>query len=178
MKDIYWIAHHEPPRLAHPSLAIVARPRGAFWLEDDLAILKQGGIDILVSLLEPDEAAALGLSAEGELAEKVGIHFLSYPIPDRTVPADSASFRKFIARLVEAVQSGKRVGVHCRGCIGRSTVTAASVLIQLGFTPSDALAMIETARECPIPDTLEQLNWILRFERKPESDPESEEPGQ
>ena len=48
MKDIYWIGHDE-----HPHLAIVARPRGDDWLEEDLANLKRGGIEILVSLLTP-----------------------------------------------------------------------------------------------------------------------------
>jgi len=159
MKDIYWIRHAEPLRLA-----IVTRPRGDKWLEQDLANLKRGGIDVLVSLLMPDEAADLGLAAEGELARKAGIDFISYPIPDRTTPVVSEGFGMLISRLAEAVRDGQHVGAHCRGCIGRATVTTAAILIQLGAKPADALALIEEARGCPVPDTPEQLNWILRFE--------------
>lgn len=159
MKDIYWIVHSESP-----SLAIVARPRGDDWLEEELHNLKRGGIDILVSLLMPEEASDLGLSYEAELAQRVGLEFISQPIPDRTTPADEKSFREMIMRLVDAIAAGKRVGAHCRGCIGRATVTTAAVLIQLGAKPVEALAMIEEARGCSVPDTADQLNWILSFE--------------
>jgi len=162
MKDIYWIPYDEPPRLA-----IVARPRGDEWLEADLLGLKHGGIDILVSLLMPDEVASLGLAAEGSTAQGLGLEFILHPIPDRTTPAHEKSFRYLIARLVEATETGKRVGAHCRGCIGRATVTTAAVLIQLGVQPAEALAMIEEARGCPVPDTIEQLDWILSFEPRP-----------
>ena len=67
MKDIYWIRHDQQSRLA-----IVARPEGEEWLEEDLASLKQGGIDVLVSLLMPDEAEDLGLAHEGDLATQKG----------------------------------------------------------------------------------------------------------
>jgi protein-tyrosine phosphatase len=159
MKDIFWIQHDDPPRLA-----IVARPRGDDWLEEDLSNLKRGRIEILVSLLMPEEAIDLGLAAEGDVARNMGIEFISYPIPDRTTPIDAKSFHLLIARLADAVRAGKYVGAHCRGCIGRATVTTAAVLVHLGFEPADALAMIEEARECPVPDTLEQQNWILQLE--------------
>jgi protein-tyrosine phosphatase len=159
MKDIYWIRHDKQPRLA-----IVARPRGDDWLEADLANLKREGIEVLVSLLTPDEGVDLGLAAEGKLAESMGIDFISYPIPDRTTPAGEDGFRRLVARLAEAVQKGKRIGAHCRASIGRSSVTTAAVLIQLGVRPEEALAMIEEARGCQVPDTVEQLQWILSFE--------------
>jgi len=57
--------------------------------------------------------------------------------------------------------------VHCRGSIGRATVTAACTLIQLGRKPRAALAAIEAARGCAVPDTEEQRSWILSFEAKP-----------
>ncbi len=159
MKDIYWIQHDE-----HPHLAIVARPRGDDWLEEDLQKLKRGGIEVLISLLMADEAIDLGLTAEGDLASSMGIDFISYPIPDRTTPIDAKSFHLLIARLADAVRAGKHVGAHCRGCIGRATVTTAAVLVQLGFKPAEALEMIGEARESPVPDTLEQQEWILQLE--------------
>jgi hypothetical protein len=63
-------------------VAIVPRPRGGDWLEDD----------VLVSMLQADEAAELGLSAEVELCEAGGIIFRSFPIPDRETPHATASF--------------------------------------------------------------------------------------
>jgi len=158
MTSVYWIQHSRKPRLA-----IVARPRPDDWLEDDLLVLKRAGIDILVSLLEEDEAAILGLEEERELAKKNGLEFFSYPIPDRTTPRNRTAFCKLISYLADAIRSGKHVGAHCRGCIGRSTVTTAAILVELGWDAREALAIIEKARGCPVPDTEEQRRWILQL---------------
>ena len=64
-------------------LAISTRPRGGDWLEDEAAAYRRVGVDVLVSLLEGEEAAELDLSEERKAAEANGIQFLSLPIPDR-----------------------------------------------------------------------------------------------
>ena len=159
MSDIFWIGGSPPP-----GLAIVARPRGTDWLEDEMLRLKRGGIDTLVSLLEKHEAEWLGLEDEPGAAAKAGIQFLSYPIRDTQVPARMASFRSFAGDLAARLRAGERIGVHCRGSIGRATVTAACTLIHLGWKPSDALSAVEETRGCPVPDTEEQRRWILAYE--------------
>jgi protein-tyrosine phosphatase len=155
---IYWVQDRNPPQVA-----IVPRPRGNDWLADDLATLRADGVDVLVSFLEDDEAAELGLSEERKLAEQAGMEFISYPIPDRNVPEDLGSFRELVHRLADAVRAGRKVGAHCRGCIGRSTVLIASVMIALGADSETALLQIERARGLPVPDTMEQQRWILSF---------------
>jgi hypothetical protein len=42
-------------------LAIVLRPRGGDWLDDEVDRIKRAGVDVLVSMLQADEAAELGL---------------------------------------------------------------------------------------------------------------------
>lgn len=140
------------------------RPRGDEWLEEELERLKRSGIQTLVSMLEPWEAETLGLVREGPLAERAGLNFLSHPIADRQTPPDLSLFREFAAGLADRVRNGEHIGMHCRGSIGRSTVIAASVLIHLGWKPHQALADIEAARGCPVPDTEEQRIWILEYE--------------
>jgi protein-tyrosine phosphatase len=158
MTEIFWIEGNPPP-----SLAIVLCPRGLKWLEDELRRMKRGGVQTLVSLLEEDEAAWLGLVQEGEIATRQGMTFLSFPIPDTHVPDDPAAFGEFVPGLVSRMRHGERIGMHCRGSIGRATVTAAAALIHLGWKPSAALAAIEKARGCPVPDTQEQKEWILHY---------------
>jgi len=159
MSDIFWIGGNPPP-----GLAIVARPQGADWLEDEMSSLKRGGIDTLVSLLEKHEAEWLGLEDEAAAAAKAGMEFLSYPIRDTQVPARIASFRTFVGDLAARLRKGERIGVHCRGSIGRATVTAACTLIHLGWKASDALNAVEETRGCPVPDTEEQRVWIMAYE--------------
>jgi protein-tyrosine phosphatase len=161
MTEIYWIGDRQ-----RSQLAIVARPRGGEWLRDDLASLKAGGIDVLVSFLQPYEETELGLQDEKRLAGEVGLEFITFPTPDRQVPPDLRGFRRFVEKLAQRVREGDRLGVHCRGCIGRSTVLLAAVMITLGMRAEDALRQIERARGLNVPDTAEQLEWILNYQRE------------
>ena len=162
LDDVFWIEGTPPV-----GLAIVLRPRGDDWLKDELDRIKQSGVQTLVSLLEPNEAGWLGLGEEGLLSEAAGMRFLSYPILDVHVPSDVNSFRAFVGGLADRLRSGERIGVHCRGSIGRSTVTAACTLIHLGWTAQDALKAIQSARGCDVPDTFEQKQWILNYKVQP-----------
>ena len=162
MNDVFWVKG-DPPA----PLAIVLRPRGGDWLEDELLRMKRQGVETLVSLLEKDEARMLDLAEEGPIAEKIGLQFLYYPIPDVHVPPNTADFREFVTDLANRLRTGEHLGLHCRGSIGRATVTAACALIHLGWHPKDALAAIEAARGCMVPDTQEQQEWILRYKAKP-----------
>jgi len=144
-------------------LAIVLRPQGDERLRDELVRMKQSGVETIVSLLDPTEAIWLGLGEEGPLAEEIGMTFLSYPVLDAHAPADGTTFREFAADLADRLRAGERIGVHCQGSIGRSTVTAACTLVHLGWRAENALAAIEAARGCRVPDTVEQRRWILRY---------------
>lgn len=162
MKEVLWIEEANPSRLA-----IVLRPRGGEGLQADLEMARDQGIDVLVSLLTREDNEDLGLTQEGRIAQQLGMRFVSYPILDRCTPVDTAGFRKLIADLRDEVRAGRSVGAHCRGCIGRATVLIASVMVALGWDASDALHKIERARGFPIPDTPEQLEWILNFDPEP-----------
>ena len=162
VSEIFWI-EGDPA----PGLAIVARPNGDNCLEVELRQIKQGGIDTVVSLLEPYEEAVLGLAEERATAKHVGLRFLSYPIPDGQIPSDSPSFRAFVRGIADRLATGEHVGVHCRGCIGRATITAACALIHRGWKARDALEAIAIARGYAVPDTLEQEDWILAYKPKP-----------
>jgi protein-tyrosine phosphatase len=162
MKTVLWIEEANPSRLA-----IVLRPRGDEGLQADLELVREAGIDVLVSLLTADDNEDLGLASEGKIAEQLGMKFIAYPILDRCTPSDLASFHALVANLRDQVRDGKRVGAHCRGCIGRATVLIASVMIALGWDASQALQKIERARGFPVPDTPEQLEWILHFHPGP-----------
>ncbi len=164
MKDIFWL---EPANgLLAEQLAIVLRPRGGDWLESELSRMKRAGVQTLVSMLEQWEAAGLELTNEGTSAERIGLTFLSYPIPDRTTPSKIKDFELFAMGLADRVRSGERIGIHCRGCIGRATIALACTLIHMGWEPKAALAAIEKTRGCEVPDTEEQRTWILQYGRR------------
>jgi protein-tyrosine phosphatase len=162
MKEVFWI--NGEPKAA---LAIVLRPRGNDWLEDELVRMRQSGVQTLVSMLEKDEAVSLGLSDEPKLSERIGLTFLSYPIPDRQTPTEITTFRKFIADLSNRSRTGERIGVHCRGSIGRASIATACTLVNLGWAADAALSAIAEARGCSVPDTEEQRAWIMQYKATP-----------
>jgi hypothetical protein len=105
--DPFWIETGNDLRLA-----IVPRPRGGDWLEDEAAAMKKAGIDILVSMLRDEEAVELGLTAEAATCRTAGIEFKSFPIQDREVPSSLASFSAFVEQLRAELHSGRSVAVH------------------------------------------------------------------
>jgi protein-tyrosine phosphatase len=159
---VFWVEGNPAVRLA-----IVLCPRGDNCLKDDLLLIKRGGVETLVSMLEPHEAIWLGLGDERRLAEEIGLNWVSCPIRDVHVPSDVKSFRAFVASLADRLRAGERIGLHCRGSIGRAPLTAACTLIHLGWKAQDAIAAIRAARGYPIPDTEEQLRWILSYKAQP-----------
>ena len=106
-------------------LAIMGRPRGWDWLEDEIVGLRQLGIGLVVSLLEADEESELGLIKEREICEKQGIQFISFPIKDRGVPSSLEDTAQLTDYLRKQLATGKKVVIHCRAGIGRSALVAA-----------------------------------------------------
>ncbi|MBI3244628.1 MAG: dual specificity protein phosphatase family protein [Chloroflexi bacterium] len=155
---IYWIEGPWQGRLA-----ILTRPRGRDWLEDDVAVWQRAGLDLVVSLLTMDESAELGLEREGEIAHRQGLEYISFPIADRKVPTSREDAHKLIQQLTARLSEGKHIGVHCRQGVGRSALLAASVLVSSAVGVGPAFERIEKARGCPVPDTPEQRLWVEQF---------------
>jgi protein-tyrosine phosphatase len=153
--DLFWI-----PGPWRGRLAIAARPRGGDWLEDEAIAWQHAGIDTIVSLLEDDEAAQLGLADERRAVESQALSFLSFPIPDRSVPISTEAPIELIGRITAQLKAGKTVGVHCRQGVGRSGLVAAGVLVSAGFDTENAIRTVSCARGISIPETQEQRRWI------------------
>jgi protein-tyrosine phosphatase len=156
--EIYWIDAVPTGRLA-----VLPRPRGGDWLEDEVRSLRAFGLDVLVSLLTREEVVELVLAGEAGCCAAAGIDFVSFPFADRGVPASVSDALAFVRRLTALLASGNAVAIHCRQGVGRSALVAACVLASLGERPDVALQRVARARGCPVPDTAEQRDWVLRF---------------
>lgn len=154
----FWIDTGSPLRLA-----IASRPQGGEWLQDYIRTLKDEGIDILVSLLPWEESRELDLDEEKAACSSMGISFVNFPIPERQVPPSRLGFLTFAQLLHKRASEGLGVGVHCRGCIGRSSVLLATVMRLEGFSAEEAFERISDARGLPVPDTAEQAKWVAKL---------------
>jgi protein-tyrosine phosphatase len=153
--DLFWI--YGPWR---GRLAVATRPRGGDWLEDEARGWRRAGLDVLISLLENEEAARLELAHEKDIAESNGIAFVSFPIPDRGVPASVSAALSLLGKITDALEEGKSVAVHCRQGVGRSGLIAAGALMSSGVGTEEAIELVGTARGVTIPETPEQLEWL------------------
>jgi protein-tyrosine phosphatase len=159
--ELYWIEGPWPGQLA-----ILPRPRGGEWLEDEIRSWKQAGVNVVVSLLTSDEIAELGLVEEARLCQDFGLQFLSFPIMDRRVPSSPKATFDFIRELETLLADGKNLAVHCRQGVGRSALIAACLLVLSGMEPEVALQRVGAARGCPVPETTEQRQWVMEFARE------------
>ena len=154
-------------------LAIMPRPGPEEWLRDEIAELANLRVTTLVSLLQESEQRELSLTEEADIAAQYNIEFVSFPIEDRTTPGDLDGFIALIDALAERVLKGQGVAIHCRAGIGRSGITAAAVLVRIGFEPDKVFAQISAARRRPVPDTYEQIAWFERHHTKFVAKPQS-----
>jgi protein-tyrosine phosphatase len=156
--EIYWVDGPWPGKLA-----LAARPRGGDWLEDEITSWRRDGVDVVLSLLTPEDEHDLDLETERNQAKAQGIDFLSFPIPDREVPSSEAEMTSALEKLDRVLSSGKNVVVHCRQGIGRTGLVSACLLVSKGLSPEAAVSRLSNARGVPVPETSQQRDWIDRY---------------
>lgn len=144
-------------------LAVMPRPRAGDWLADEIASWKAQGLDVVVSLLEEHEVVELGLGDERAECAKVGMQFISFPVPDRGFPASAAAVNELVAVVAANLRAGRGVGIHCRFGIGRSATPVVCVLCSLGVGVDDAWREVQIARGTAVPDTPQQREWAARW---------------
>lgn len=132
-------------------------------LESDLTLLRQHfGAQVLVSLLEPDEAARSGLDDYDAQAEDLGMDVLHHPVPDENVPQDAAAFAEFTDEVMNRLLNGETVVAHCLGGLGRAGTLAACLLVQAGMTPQQGLELVRAARPGAV-ETAAQERFVEAF---------------
>lgn len=142
------------------------------WWDRDLdadldKLVEDYGAQVLVSLLEKSEYGDLGIPDLVGKAKERGVEVLRFPIPDGGVPregeAGAHDYAAFVREVVERLEGGRTVVVHCRGGQGRSGLVAACVLVALGSPAVEALAVVREAREGAV-ETREQEDRVHFFE--------------
>jgi len=128
-------------------------------LSDDLAAVKAAGVDTIVSLLEPQEAAKIGLSDQPDACAAIGLTYLNHPIRDMHLPTEGP-FRLFASDIAARLHSGGHIAVHCFASIGRTGMLTCAVLGHFGYTAQRAQRHVSKLRGTPVPDTTEQYQFI------------------
>jgi len=156
--EIYWVPGPWPGRLG-----IIPRPRGGDWLAEEARAWRAAGVDVVTSLLTPEEIAELELQDEAARFRAAGLEFHALPIPDLGVPRSRADLAQLVIELEQELAAGKNVAVHCRQGIGRSSLVVASLLVSAGLDAEEAFRRVEKIRGRPVPETAEQREWVSQM---------------
>lgn len=156
--EVFWTKENYPGRLA-----LVPRPRGGDWLEDEAEAWANAGLDVIVSMLDAEETQNFELGREAEFCAANGIEFISYAVKDRGVPALDQKFAHLTERLKALLLKGKNIGIHCRQSIGRAPFLAAVLMTMFGIEPKEAFRQLSFARGVEVPETVEQKKLVERL---------------
>ena len=141
--------------------AIMARPSLEQSDPASVVNISRLGINLVVSLLETNEARTLGLDAEREQVKALGMDFVSFPIPDMGIPTSVEEFASLSKMLLKQVNAGNNILVHCHAGIGRSGLMAAGILLHCDLNPKQAFAHVSKMRGVRVPETPDQEYWLM-----------------
>ena len=148
---------------------------GHEWRRDlgaDLAVVAQWRAAAVVTLIEDHEFQMLGVEGLGKAVTALGMQWHHLPIKDVHAPDSrfDIAWKAVGPALVEILQSGGRVLVHCRGGLGRAGTVGARLLIDMGEQPQAAINRIRAARVGAI-ETQDQARYLLNLPVRPNEVP-------
>ncbi|MEQ7874334.1 ADP-ribosylglycohydrolase family protein [Sphingomonas sp. ASV193] len=147
------------------------------WARDlklDLDAIVDWNAAVVVTLVEADELERLKVAGLGSAVEDRNIDWLHLPIRDRSVPdaVFETAWIKAGEQLRVRLRSGFNVLVHCMGGLGRAGTIASRLLVELGWSPSEAILAVRKVRPGAL-ETDDQEDFvhgcIVVPERKPET---------
>ena len=128
-----------------------------------LGELKAEGVSLIVSMLSESEIEG---EIEGPSVEAADMRFHWSPLADWGVPRDDAHAAQILAPILEALNAGESVVVHCHYGIGRSPTIAALAMVHNGVSAPESIARISQARQRRVPDTAAQADWVIEYARR------------
>lgn len=128
----------------------------------DLDAVRDWGARAVVTLLEHHEFILLKVPRLGDEVLRRGMLWFHLPIADASVPDDKFErlWESAGEKLRSILREGSDVLVHCRWGFGRAGMIAARLLIEFGFEPKRAIAMVREVRPGAI-ETPGQEKYVL-----------------
>jgi len=137
-------------------------PRWRRDLEADLTALEAWGAFALISLVETHEFSHLGVPKFNEVIHSRNFRWHHLPITDFSVPGEpfQKAWNTQGGDILQYLERGERVVVHCAGGLGRSGMIAAKLLTIFSTPPDEAINLVRAARPGAI-QTREQESYVL-----------------
>ncbi len=129
--------------------------------EQDIARLKnEFAVDRLITLIEYKYQA----TAIWQWAHQARMINEWFAIDDFDVPSDMDAYTELIEGILEALEDGETVAIHCLAGLGRTGMVAASCLVALGREPKEAIKMLREVRRGSV-QTKAQEKFVQKFQK-------------
>lgn len=145
------------------TISIMPHPMGGKHLGAEIKKFAAAGFETLICLVTAEELKLLGLEDEKIVCSASRIDFIHFPIKDFGVPDKEEDMIGLAEELEKRIRTGKKIIIHCRGGIGRSSLLACTLLMQQGLSCAEAIDLVSRKRGCRIPETEEQERWLKRL---------------
>ncbi len=131
-------------------------------LEEDLEALKKEGVDRLYGLLTERELEWAGVPNIEEYAEKHGIMYDRLAIPDQGVP--SLEEARILSReIMDALDKGETIVLHCVGGLGRTGMIAACIAIDKGLSIVESIRVVRDVRGPRAVESRAQEQFVVEY---------------
>ena len=117
-------------------------------LNSDLNALREQGTKTLISLIDKNEIEFLRVRNIGEKVREFGMRWIHLPIEDTASPNDAwiIDFLSILNSIIEELDDGELVVIHCKGGLGRAGTCAALILYAQGLTMDWAIDLVRMRR--------------------------------
>ena len=117
-------------------------------LISSIQTLKQAGATSVITMLSDEELAQLGVSDLGKSIESAGLTWYQLPVEDEAEPDldFDERFSEVRNELLERINQGETIAIHCRGGSGRTGLMAATLLLERGDYWFDVKPLIQSIR--------------------------------
>lgn len=124
----------------------------------DRAAVRAFRPDLVISLTDAAELAALGAGDLPRALAATGLDWQGFPVPDFGTPAPGQDWAGLSGRVRGLLDKGGRVLAHCRGGCGRSGMLVLRLMVETGEGGAAALHRLRQVRPCAV-ETEAQLHW-------------------
>lgn len=130
----------------------------------DIATIKSWGADAIISLLEDFEYEELQVPELPAVYQREFKNWYNLPIQDKNAPNPGWLENWLsIRELIHAqLNSGEKIMIHCKGGFGRTGTVAAMILMDFGYSATDAITECRKARELSV-ETLVQEQFLTDY---------------